>query len=166
MVSRRYPPSTESRILNDGIFGNDFTFPAVLFAMKIFLVDDSLIVCARLITMLTDIDGVEIIGQARTPSDAVTSILRVIPDLIIMDIQMPGGTGIDVLIKIREHHCLAKVIIFTNFPYPQYRKKCEAAGADYFFDKSNEFESVIRVVEQMKKSRLELPERNLNRQSD
>ena len=125
--------------------------------MKVFLVDDSLIVCARLITLLTDIEGIEIIGQARTASDAITSIMRVNPDIIIMDIRMPGGTGIDVLMKIREQECIAKVIVFTNYPYPQSRKKCEEAGADYFFDKSNEFESVVNVVEQLKKAGLPLP---------
>lgn len=99
--------------------------------------------------MLSDIEGVEIIGQARTPADAIASILRVKPDVIIMDIQMPGGTGIDVLVTIREQRCDSTVIIFTNYPYPQYRMKCEEAGANYFFDKSNEFESVITVVEEM-----------------
>ena len=121
--------------------------------MKVFIVDDSLIVCARLITLLTEIQGVEIVGQARTPDDAVTSILRNNPDVVIMDIQMPGGTGIDVLMKIRAEKCLATVIIFTNYPYPQYRKRCEEAGANYFFDKSNEFESIVGVVEQLRESK-------------
>ena len=100
--------------------------------------------------MLADIEGVEIVGQARTPSDAIASIMRVQPDIIIMDIQMPGGTGIDVLVKIREEKCMATVIVFTNYPYPQYRKKCDEAGANYFFDKSNEFENIINVVERLK----------------
>ena len=41
------------------------------------------------------------------------------------------------------------VIIFTNYPYPQYRKKCMEAGADFFFDKSMEFEKIPEVLGQL-----------------
>ena len=119
--------------------------------MKVFVADDSLIVCARLITMLTDIDGVEIVGQARTVSESIDSVLAIQPDVVILDIQMPGGSGIDVLTKIREQGSKAIVIILTNYPYPQYRKKCEEAGANFFFDKSNEFEQVAPLIQNLLK---------------
>ncbi|HLX11600.1 MAG TPA: response regulator transcription factor [Bacteroidota bacterium] len=117
--------------------------------MKVLVADDSLIVCARLISMLTDIDGVEIVGQTRNVSGTITSVLTLQPDVVILDIQMPGGTGIDVLTKIREQGSKAIVIILTNYPYPQYRKKCEEAGANFFFDKSNEFESIPPLIQNL-----------------
>jgi len=41
------------------------------------------------------------------------------------------------------------VIVFTNYPYPQYRRKCIDAGADFFFDKSTEFDKVTEVLKQL-----------------
>jgi DNA-binding NarL/FixJ family response regulator len=115
--------------------------------MKVFVVDDSLIVCARLITLLTDIKGIEIVGQARNAPDAIQSILTMQPDVVILDIQLPGGSGIDVLTAVRAAGNRSIIVIFTNYPYPQYKKICEETGADYFFDKSNEFENIVSLFE-------------------
>jgi len=68
---------------------------------------------------------------------------------VILDIRMPGGSGIDVLEDIKKINAAPIVIILTNYPYPQYRKKCMAAGADYFFDKSSEFEKVTEVLKKL-----------------
>jgi DNA-binding NarL/FixJ family response regulator len=62
---------------------------------------------------------------------------------------MPGGSGIDVLSKIKKDRSAPMVIVLTNYPYPQYRKKCMDCGADFFFDKSTEFGKVIEVIESM-----------------
>jgi len=40
-------------------------------------------------------------------------------------------------------------VMLTNYPYPQYRKKCMDAGADYFFDKSNEFHKVAELLQRL-----------------
>jgi len=60
-----------------------------------------------------------------------------------------GGSGIDVLQDIKQGHAAPIVMILTNFPYPQYRKKCADAGADFFFDKSTEFDKVPEVLKKL-----------------
>ena len=60
---------------------------------------------------------------------------------------MPGINGIDVLKSIKKTDPETIILILTNFPYPQYRDTCMKAGADYFFDKSNEFEKVVDVLQ-------------------
>jgi len=117
--------------------------------MRVFLVDDSAIVRERLVSMLSEIKGVEIAGEAENAHDALEDIKKLKPDVVILDIRMPGGNGIDVLEKIKKSRPTTKVIIFTNYPYPQYRKKCMDGGADYFFDKSIEFEKVIEVLKSL-----------------
>lgn len=69
------------------------------------------------------------------------------PDIAILDIQLPDGSGIDLLSKIKNTHKNAIVIMLTNYPYSIIRKRCDELGADYFFDKSTEFEKVLEVLE-------------------
>jgi len=117
--------------------------------MKVFIADDSLLVCERLKTMLSEIEGVEVIGQAHSADEATRDILKLKPDVVILDIRMPGGNGIETLRSIKEGARPPVVIMLTNYPYPQYRKKCMEAGADFFFDKADEFSRVVEVVEQI-----------------
>ncbi len=118
--------------------------------MKVLIADDSQVVRERLISMLSELTEIEIIGEARDSTEAIDAIYRLKPDVVIMDIRMPGGSGIDVLRAIKkEHQAMPKVIMLTNFPYSQYRKKCMDAGADFFFDKSSEFEDVAKVLHHM-----------------
>ena len=115
--------------------------------MKVFIADDSEVVCERLITMLSDLPEIEIIGQAQSVPESIESIRALHPDVVILDIRMPGGSGIDVLEDIKKTNAAPVVIVLTNYPYPQYRKKCMALGAEYFFDKATEFEKVTEVLE-------------------
>lgn len=117
--------------------------------MKIFIADDSPIVRARLLTMLSDFDQLEVVGQASNVQEARNGIATKRPDVVILDVRMPGGTGIDVLHNLKKKHGLPVVIIFTNFPYDQYRARCFEAGADYFFDKSTEFDKMLGVFEKL-----------------
>jgi len=114
--------------------------------LRLFIGDDSEILRERLIDILSDIEGVEIIGQAGDVESVLRSIKQLEPDLVILDIQIPGGNGIVALENIKKRARPPIVIMFTNYPYLQYRKKCIELGADFFFYKSTEFEKLIKVV--------------------
>jgi DNA-binding NarL/FixJ family response regulator len=118
--------------------------------MKVFLVDDSAIVLEKLAAMLSGIDGVEIAGQALNARDAIQSIVKLNPDVVILDIRLnDGGNGMDVLKRIKKEIPSPIVIMLTNYPYPQYREKCQALGADYFFDKVTEIEKIYDTFKQL-----------------
>jgi len=121
--------------------------------MKVFLVDDSAIVLEKLAAMISGIDGVEIAGQALNAHDAIQSIVKLKPDVVILDIRMNGGSGMDVLKRIKKEIPPPIVIMLTNYPYPQYREKCQALGADYFFDKVTEFEKIYDTFKQLLKDK-------------
>jgi YesN/AraC family two-component response regulator len=74
------------------------------------------------------------------------------PDVVILDIRMPENNGIQVLEAIKKSAAAPVVIMLTAFPYPQYRKKCLEAGAEYFFDKATEFEQVAEVLKKIQDS--------------
>jgi len=118
--------------------------------VKIFLVDDSAIVLKKLTAMISGIGGVEIAGEAMTARDAIQSIVELKPDVVILDIRLNGGgNGMDVLKRIKQENPPPIVIMLTNYPYPQYREKCQVLGADYFFDKVADIEKIYDTVKQL-----------------
>jgi len=117
--------------------------------MRLFIADDSPILCDRLQTMLADYAWVEIAGQAQNTSDAIEGISSLQPDAVILDIRMPGGGGIEVLQSIKKDLPHIKVIVFTNYPYRQYRNKCIQLGADFFFSKSVPFEELVNAISEL-----------------
>lgn len=113
--------------------------------LRVFISDDSPIMQVRLANMISDISGVELVGQSASVQDSIREINRLRPDAVILDIRMLGGSGIDVLTEIKKFQNPPLVIMLTNYPFPQYRKRCMEAGADFFLDKSNEFQKVIDI---------------------
>ena len=119
--------------------------------IKVFIADDSLIVREHLVTMLDELVGIEIVGQAENVAESISAIRQLRPDVVILDIRMPGGSGLDVLQTIKQDAVAPIVIILTNYPYPAYRQKCLQVGADFFLDKSTEFDQIPALFEQFKR---------------
>jgi DNA-binding NarL/FixJ family response regulator len=105
--------------------------------------------------MLIDIADVGVVGQAQNAEDAIKSIAESKPDVVILDIRLPGRSGIDVLKDIRNKKLPIRIIMLTNYENPQYREKCGALGADYFFDKVLEIEEVPKMITELAKDKPE-----------
>lgn len=114
--------------------------------MRVFIADDSIPVVERLADLLEDVPGAQLVGRAGDVPEAVRCIQNVKPDALILDLQMPGGSGLDVLRAIRTEHPRLFVLICTNYAYPQFREKCLSAGANVFLDKSTEFEKIPDIL--------------------
>lgn len=114
--------------------------------MRILIADDSAVVRARLTSLLADLRGIEVVGQAEDAIEARNLAEKLRPDVAILDLRMPKGSGADVLSDLKKLNPTPKVIMLTNYPHPENRKKCMDGGADYFFDKSNEFQKVVSVL--------------------
>ena len=117
--------------------------------MRVFIADDSVLVRERLNDLLLNVPTVEVVGQAGNKDEALRLIPDCKPDVVILDIRMPGANGIEVLKIIKTLYPSFVVIMLSNYPYPQYREKCMKEGADYFFDKSTEFKKVAEVLGNM-----------------
>ena len=118
---------------------------------SVYVVDDSDFVRERLIEMLSELEGVEIAGGTGDPLEAVAAIRQMVPDAVILDIRLPRKSGIEVLRDIKKDRPSPVVIILTNYPYPQYQKECTEAGADYFLNKSTEFNKIAEVLKGLTK---------------
>ncbi|HZB44555.1 MAG TPA: response regulator transcription factor [Pyrinomonadaceae bacterium] len=110
--------------------------------MKVFVADDNELLRARLVNLLSEFPGVEIIGQARDASEALRAIRETRPDVVTLDIHMCGGSGISVLREIKREGASPVVLMLTNHVSPPYRKCCMEAGADFFLDKANGLDRV------------------------
>ena len=117
--------------------------------MNVFLVDDSLVIRQRLRRLLGELQDVQVIGEAGEVQEATDAILKQKPDVVLLDIHLFNGNGIDVLQRLKRENPSPAVIILTNYPYPQYRQKCLEAGADFFFVKSTEFDQVVPALKQL-----------------
>ena len=113
--------------------------------LRVFIADDSRLVMERLVALLVTVEEVQIVGAARTASAAIRGIHHLSPDLVILDFQLPDGNGIDVLKAIKQGTVPPLVMMLTNSAYPQYRMECMQQGADYFFDKSLDFEQAVET---------------------
>ncbi len=100
--------------------------------MRVLIADDSEALVQRLVTTLAKLDGIEIVGHAETVAEAAEGVRNLRPDVVILDIRMPGGSGIDVLDGMKRDRVTPTVIVLTNYDYPQYRKKCLQSGASFF----------------------------------
>lgn len=115
---------------------------------RVVIVEDSPIIRARLTETLSEIPNLEIVGQAESESDALALLAGDGWDAVVLDLQLKEGTGLGVLKKLKQggRPTNTKVIVFTNYAFPQYRDRSLSLGADFFFDKAREFHRVRDVV--------------------
>lgn len=117
--------------------------------LRVLIADDSVMVRERVAAMVSDVPGVEVVAEVGDADEAIRGILDLKPEVAVLDIRMPGDSGIDVLREIRKLGSKATVVVLTNYPFFQYRSECVRLGANYFFDKSTEFERVGEVLGNM-----------------
>ncbi|HSB91441.1 MAG TPA: response regulator transcription factor [Anaerolineales bacterium] len=116
--------------------------------MQILIADDSELVRHKLAMLIAKIPGIELVAEASNVDQALESIDRLQPDLVIVDLHMPGS-GLRLIDTVGARTPHPTMLVLTNHPYPQYRARCLKAGAEYFFDKATEFDGVVRVLTDM-----------------
>jgi DNA-binding NarL/FixJ family response regulator len=117
--------------------------------MSLVIADSSVISRERLIRSLADLEGVEIAGQASDIPEARDLAQKLKPDVIILDLGLPGGTDVELLSVVKKLHPAPKVIVLDNSRSPEVRADCIFRGADYLFDKSAEIDRVASVLRGM-----------------
>jgi len=110
---------------------------------RVVLVDDSAVVRERVAATLAGLGGIEIAGQASDVPEGLRLLRETKPDLLILDIGLPGESGITLLETTRQDKLAPCVMMLTNQDHPKLRQHCLALGADYYFHKPTEFEKMI-----------------------
>ncbi len=117
--------------------------------MTVVLVDDSAPLRERLAEWLSCLPGLEVVGQASGVGEAVRAIGEARPDLVVLDLQLADGSGIEVLEKIKGCPPVPAVIVLTNYPHPQYRRRCLEMGAEFFFEKQAELSQFLEALQRL-----------------
>lgn len=118
-------------------------------SMRLLIVDDSDLISQRLKELLQDLEDLEIIDVASNGYDGIEKYWRYKPDVVILDIKLPKINGIEVLQNIRKVKSPATIIVLTNYNNSYFKDVCLTEGADYFLDKSTEFEKVYEILNEL-----------------
>ena len=112
----------------------------------ILIVDDNLLFTERMIDILHELNNIRYINVASDYNEACRIVKHEMPDLVLLDINLPGKNGIDFLRLIKEENKKCTVVMLTNHSDDYYRQLCKQIGADHFLDKSNDFARVPEIV--------------------
>jgi DNA-binding NarL/FixJ family response regulator len=113
--------------------------------VKVYLVDPSNLVRGRVAAMLCAA-GMSVVGEAKTPQSAVEGILGCQPDVVVLDVHLTGGNGLQVLRTVRQVVPGIGFVVFSNDAAPAYRKRYLGEGANQFLDKTSEFDQLVLAV--------------------
>jgi DNA-binding NarL/FixJ family response regulator len=119
--------------------------------LRVVLVDDAPHIRERLAEMLAAVDGIQVVGQAADVPLATRLIQDFRPDVLVLELELPGQTGMDLLVSVGKQPAKPLIIILTTFDYPVLRRACAELGADFFFYKPSELQKVVEVCADLAK---------------
>lgn len=113
---------------------------------SILIVDNSLLIIERLVNILREVKMAGKIFTATNYNEAVKIVIEKKPEIVLLDIQLPGKNGIELLKYLVRHHPDTKVVMLSNLVSVYYQRLCKKLGAVGFIDKSREFDLIPEVV--------------------
>ena len=110
------------------------------------IVEDSEQFVLRLKAAVNEVPGLALAGSAATPAEAIELVFTARPAIVILDLFLIGGSGVEVLRAIKEQRLDTQVIVVTNAPSKALSDSCRDLGARFFFDKALEFDQFQEVL--------------------
>jgi DNA-binding NarL/FixJ family response regulator len=117
--------------------------------LRLLVVEDSKRVADRLFELLDQVPQVETVDAVESEREAIASVRRTDPDVVILDLHLKQGTGFGVLRSLPAESDRPTVVVLTNFDLPEYRSQAYALGVNYFLDKANEFDRIPEILEEI-----------------
>ena len=113
--------------------------------MDVIIVEDSVALRERLTEALNELPNVRVVGCSGGAANALCMIRSARPHFVVLDLHLAQGNGLDVLEQVQHLDPKPRVAVLTNYPYPQYRTRCAALGADHLFVKSEGIDALLEV---------------------
>lgn len=114
--------------------------------LSVLIVDDNEEFVHRMIDLLIDVDNISSIQTANDYNEAFRMLDSKVHDVVLLDISLPGKSGIHLLQKIQELGWNCNVIMITNSSASYYKQQCLKLGVTHFLDKTNEFDKVPMII--------------------
>lgn len=118
--------------------------------IRVLVVDDHDLVRSGIIRLLSDSDNIEVIGEANCGEDAVKLSRELVPDVVLMDISMPGIGGLEATRKIVRYNPDIKVVAVTACDDGPFASRLMQAGAAGFMGKGAEVDEMVRAILKVK----------------
>jgi DNA-binding NarL/FixJ family response regulator len=127
--------------------------------IRIYLVDDQAMLRAAFRSLLARDERFEVAGDSGDPRRAVDQIGELLPDVVLLDITMPGLSGIDAVPLIRKKHPKAKIVMLTHHEGSTFVDQALRAGADGYLSKDSEPAELMLAIESVHADRMYLSPR-------
>jgi len=118
-------------------------------SIRILIVDDHAVVRAGLRMLIDAQDDLEAVGEAGSAREAIFQARSLKPDVVLMDVVMPGQSGLEVLPRLLEEHPQAKVLVLSMQDEPQYVRQAFAAGAHGYVLKEAADTEVVSAIREV-----------------
>ena len=115
-------------------------------AITVFIVDDHNIIINGISAMFEAVDDIQLIGSASSGEEAIEKIREYQPDIVLMDIKMPGMNGIETTKRILENDDAPHVLALTMFDDEEYISSMLAAGSKGYILKNTSKEELLRAI--------------------
>ena len=116
--------------------------------MRVLIVDDEPPARERLRQLIGDISGYEVVGDAANGEQAVAIATELAPDIVLLDIRMPGISGVELQRRIAGTQHELPVVVITGHGDDEMKKRALAAGAIAFLDKPFDDDVLLDAIEQ------------------
>lgn len=115
--------------------------------IKVLIVDDHEVVRMGLCSLLNREGSVEVVGEAGSVGEAVEMASRSSPDVVVMDIRLPDGSGVEACREIQTHHPRTKVIMLTSYADDEAVFSSVMAGAAGYLLKQTRGRDLVKAIE-------------------
>lgn len=117
--------------------------------LRVLLVEDSQVLADRLRESLDLLEGVEVVGSVDDETAAVQFAAEQGVDVIILDLQLRQGTGFGVVRRLGTRR--PTVVVFTNYSLPEYQRRAQDLGIEYFLNKSRDYERLPDLIQDLER---------------
>ena len=126
--------------------------------IRVLLVDDHDFLRETLVQVLGATPDLTVVGECRDGSEVAEAVRRLRPDVVLMDIRMGPGSGLDALRDLRREELTSRVIMLTSAPAATHRGEAESLGAVGYLAKGGAGEGVLDAIRRVARGATAWPE--------